>query len=146
MSKKRKEEGGQDTYEVWSFKTDGTWKQIAERGNEGIFGHKPRALLIAQNESSKEGVVETLVIQRRPIASFNGPAISLKGRINAAIEKQTSAEAKDVPEPEEKKKEEPAHAPDVHGDRPEEGHVADPGHGHPGEAGVPRPAGEADPA
>ena len=113
MGKKRREEKeGNETYEVWSAYIDGTWKQLTERDNGGIFPSKQRALLLAQNQSMKDGIIETLVIERRPIASFNGPAISAKGRFRAVEEK------KEVP-----------HAADVHGDRPEAGQVVPAGDG-----------------
>jgi hypothetical protein len=137
MGKKRKEEEGQETYEVWIYKEDGEWARAQERGNDGVFTSKQRALLIAGSKSQEEEVVETLVIERRPIASFNGPSISLKGKLAAALAKANGTE--------EKKKEE-IHADGVHGDRAEEGEVVDPGPGREGEAGVPRPAGEAGPA
>ncbi|MGI0148684.1 MAG: hypothetical protein ACREDF_04030 [Thermoplasmata archaeon] len=142
MGKKRKEEEGQETYEVWVSKDDGTWGRVVERGNDGIFSHKQRALAIAGSKSVEEGVVETLVIERRPIASFNGPSISLKGKLASAASKVNSSTSGEV----EPKKEEEIHAGSVHGDRPEEGQVIDPGPGRPGEAGVPGPVREADPA
>jgi len=146
MGKKRKEDGGQETYEVWIYKDSGEWAQAAERGNQGIFGQKPRALLIAQSKSNEEGVVETLVIERRPIASFNGPSISLKGRLAAAVAKANQNGETTPPasgEGEAEKKKEETHADGVHGDRAEEGQVVDSGPQREGEAGAPGPQREA---
>lgn len=106
MGKKREE--GQETYEVWIYKNSGDWAQIVEGGNQGIFKHKPRALLLAQEKSLEEGIVEALVIERRPIVSFNGPAISVKGRL---------AKTDSLMVDESKKKEESHAADGVHGNR-----------------------------
>ncbi len=84
MGKKRREDReGNESYEVWISHSSGRWTRVVERGNDGIFEQKARALAIAGVKSTVEGVVETLVVERRPIASFNGPAISLKGQLRA---------------------------------------------------------------
>lgn len=136
MGKKRKEDAeGQETYEVWVYKTDGSWTQMVDKGNDGIFETKQRALAVSGWKSSHEGVVEAIVVERRLIASFNGPAIALKGRLKSGLRIV-----------EDKKKEEKSDGDFVHGSRPQEGQVVAPGPGHEGKAGVPGPAGEADSA
>lgn len=100
MSKKKKLDEA-ETFEVWMLKTNGEWYQIQEDGN-AIFVGRNRALLIAQSRSQGQDVVETMVISRRPVASFNGEAISLKHRIR----------------PVEKKEEQTHVEPEVHGARP----------------------------
>jgi hypothetical protein len=80
MGKKRKEESGNETWEIWVHREDGEWMRVVEGGNDGIFANKQRALAIAGAKSTSEKVVEALVIERRPIANFNGPSIALKGR------------------------------------------------------------------
>lgn len=138
MGRKKKEEDGQETYEVWISKTSGTWTQAVDGGNDGIFHNKKRALLIAGSKSTEEGVVETLLIERRLIASFNGPAISLKGRLAAAVAKENSSAVDGSQEKKEK-----SSADDLHGDRTEEGQVVHPGPEREGEAGASGSAGEA---
>ena len=131
MSKKRREDReGNETYEVWIHLVDDTWKQTVEAGNDGIFQSKQRALAMAGARSRDEDVMETLVIERRPIASFNGPAIGMKGRTRAV----------------EKKKKEETDAASLHGNRPEAHEVVPAGPGHGGETGVRERGGEGDPA
>jgi hypothetical protein len=99
-----------ETYEVWlCYATDG-WKRVEERDNDGVFDNQKRALLIAESKSHGKGVVETMVVARRPIAVFNGEAIGMKHRLNAVS-----------------KKEEGKTDGEVHGDRTKEGDVQDPG-------------------
>ena len=131
MGKKWKEEG-QETYEVWILRDNGEWMQVQERGNQGIFQRKQRALLIAGSKTNEKGVVEILVIERRPIVSFNGPSISLKGRLSAALDGD--------------EKKEETYADGVHGDRREADQIVDPGPGREGQTGVRRLEGEADPS
>lgn len=85
MGKKGKAEDRAD-YEVW-LNTTGGWKRVEEGSNGGVFPAKNRALLIAESKSNGDDVIEAMVIERRPIAVFNGPAISAKHHM-AAIEKE----------------------------------------------------------
>jgi hypothetical protein len=86
MGKKNKAEEGNETYEVWISAIDG-WKRVEEHGNGGVFTNKQRCLLLAESKSHGDDVVETMVIERRPVAVFNGPAVSVKHRM-AAIERK----------------------------------------------------------
>jgi hypothetical protein len=123
MGKKQKVDEGHENYEVWvSYADKRGFCRIEEKGNDGIFDNKNRALLLAENASHKDGVVETLVITRKVIAAFNGEAISLKHRLG-----ETSREKEVKP-----------HADQVHGDRPKAGDVPVPGAQH---IGTPDPAG-----
>jgi hypothetical protein len=117
-------------YEVWSFKIDGNWYRAEERGNDGIFSQKNRALLIAGNTSTEAGVVEVIVIERREIARYNGDSIGEKFRLNQDRKKTSTG---DQPVEKEKKKEEESHA-EVHGDRSKESDVPASGAEHVGEA------------
>ncbi len=120
MGKKQKVDEPEN-FEVWvSYADDRGWQQIQENGNDGIFGNKVRAMLLAESNSHKEGVVETILIARRAVAAFNGEAIALKHRLKELNKKKE--EKTDV-------------VPDkVHGDRPEAGDVPDPGAQHGGQA------------
>lgn len=86
MGKKSKPDEPEQ-FEVWIFYETGKWKQVQEDGDP-IFKSKNRALLIGQSKSQGPGVVEVMVILRRPIATFNGEAISQKGRIKAVEKKE----------------------------------------------------------
>jgi hypothetical protein len=94
MGKKGKPEGS-DQYEIWISSVSG-WKRVEEDGNGGVFVNKQRSLLIAESKSHGEDVVETMVIERRPIAVFNGPAISAKHQL-AAVERKKEADHGTVP-------------------------------------------------
>ena len=74
------------TYEVWLNTTSG-WKRVEEHENGGVFTNKNRCLLLAESKSHGDDVIETMVIERRSVAVFNGPAISAK-HMMAAIEKK----------------------------------------------------------
>jgi hypothetical protein len=128
MGKKGKAEEIEQ-YEIWILHGDGTYKQVVEGDNAGIFTHRARALAIASSKSGNKGVVETMVISRRPIATFNGEAISLKGQLSAV----------------QKKKEEPHGVDKVHGDRPKEGDDKPAGDQHVREASAPGSGGEGTP-
>lgn len=126
MSRKSKPEEP-ETYEVWiCYATDG-WKRVEEKGNDGVFENQKRALLMAESKSHGAGVVETLVVERRPIAVFNGEAIGLKHRLNAVSKKEEGTDGK------------------VHGDRPEASDVPAPGAQHVGEAAPGGPEGSGAP-
>lgn len=128
MSKKHKVDEPEN-FEVWISYADARgFARIEEKGNDGIYDNKQRALLIAENASHKKGVVETLVITRKVAAAFNGEAISLKHRLGEAR----------------REKEVKSNVDQVHSDRPEAGDVPDPGaqhlgkadHGGPGQEGA----------
>jgi hypothetical protein len=106
-----------ETFEVWlCYAADG-WMRVEERDNEGIFENQKRALLLAESKSHGAGVVETMVVARRPIAVFNGEAIGMKHRLGAVPKKE---EGKDHGE--------------VHGCCPEARDIQVPGTQHIGEA------------
>jgi len=116
MGKKNKNLDEPEQYEVWILYAADGWKQVQERGDP-VIQSRNRALLLAESKSHGAGVVETMVISRKPVASFNGEAIALKHKVNA-VEKKKQEEKAD----------------EVHGDRKAEGGVADPGAQHVGEA------------
>jgi hypothetical protein len=89
MGKKGKPEDDNANYEVWIAALDGYFR-VEERDNGGVFASKQRALLLAESKSHGESVIETLVIERRTVAVFNGPAISAKHQM-AVIEKKKEA-------------------------------------------------------
>lgn len=86
MGKKGKPEEDNANYEVWITSTAGYFR-VEEKENGGVFASKQRALLLAESKSHGENVIETLVIERRTVAVFNGPAISVKHKM-AVIEKK----------------------------------------------------------
>jgi hypothetical protein len=131
MGKKQKVDEPEN-YEVWiSYVDDRGWVQVQEKGNDGIFGNKVRAMLLAENNSHKEGVVETIVISRRAVAAFNGEAIALKHRLKE-LNKKKEEKTDVVPD-------------EVHGDRPEAGDVPAPGAQHGGQADPARAGSEGAP-
>jgi len=85
MGRKGKPEERTD-FEVW-LSTTGGWKRVEEKQNGGVFTNKARALLLAESKSNGDNVVEAMVIERRPIAVFNGPANSAKQHL-AALERK----------------------------------------------------------
>jgi hypothetical protein len=85
MGRKGKPEDRED-FEIW-LNTTGGWKRVEEEQNGGVFTAKNRALLLAESKSNGDDVIEVMVISRRPIAVFNGPAISAK-HMMAAMEKE----------------------------------------------------------
>jgi hypothetical protein len=106
MGKKGKPED-ELQYEVWISTTSG-WKRVEENGNGGVFVSKQRSLLMAENKSHGEDVIETMVIERRPIVVYNGPAISAKHLMAAAEKKKekdhgevhrSRAQENDLPDP-----------------------------------------------
>ena len=126
MGKKGKPEDDNANYEVWIAATDGYFR-VEERDNGGVFASKQRAMLLAESKSHGENVIETLVIERRTVAVFNGPAISVKHKM-AAIEKKKEA----------------AHG-EVHRSRAEEDQLPDPGPQLSGEAAPGGPGREGTP-
>lgn len=91
MGKKSKPDDPEQ-FEVWISTLDG-WMQVEEKGNGGVFVSKNRAMLLAESKSHGEGVVETMVIARRPVAVFNGEAISVKHQLNAVEKKKEIKDA-----------------------------------------------------
>jgi hypothetical protein len=85
MGKKGKPEESSN-FEVW-LNTTGGWKRVEEHDNGGVFTNKQRCLLLAESKSHGDDVIETMVIERRSIAVFNGPAISAK-HMMAAVERK----------------------------------------------------------
>lgn len=81
-----------EQYEIWISSTEG-WRQIHENGNGGVFPSKNRALILAEQASHGEGVVETMVISRRPVAVFNGEAIGTKHKLGAVEKKKEIKDA-----------------------------------------------------
>ncbi len=108
MGKKGKPEDDNANYEVWIAAIDGYYR-VEEKDNGGVFASKQRALLLAESKSHGENVIETLVIERRTVAVFNGPAISAKHQM-AVIERKKEA----------------SHG-EVHRSRSEENKLPDPG-------------------
>lgn len=108
MGKKGKAEEDNANYEVWITSIDGYFR-VEEKDNGGVFASKQRALLLAESKSHGNNVIETLVIERRTVSVFNGPAISVKHKM-AVIEK----------------KKEEAHG-EIHRSRSEEDNLPDPG-------------------
>jgi hypothetical protein len=82
-----------EQFEVWISKVDG-WSQVQEGGNGGVFPNRNRAMLLAESKSHGEGVIETMVIARKPIVVFNGEAIGVKHLVGAVEKKK---EIKDAP-------------------------------------------------
>jgi hypothetical protein len=124
------------TYEIWTFKLDGRWYRSEERGNEGIFDNKARANAIAGKAAAEEGVIETILIERREIARYNGDAIGEKFVVlKEAAEQQAKKEkARTALAEKESEKKEAKTDGEVHGDRKKEGDVQAPGAQHVGEA------------
>ncbi|SRR5689334_4759473 len=91
MGRKGKPEERAD-YEVW-LSTTGGWKRVEENGNGGVFTLKNRALLLAESKSNGDDVIEAMVIERRPVAVFNGPAISAKHHLAAMERKKEESNA-----------------------------------------------------
>jgi len=133
MSKKSKQIDEPENYEVWVlYATDG-WKRVEEGNNGGVFASRNRALLLAESKSHGEEVVETMVISRRPIATFNGEAISLKHKLKLPEEwKKDEGDVEVVGKTQ--KKEETNGGSVVHSDGPEAGHVAEASPEHSGQA------------
>lgn len=118
MGKKQKLDEPEN-YEVWvSYADERGWARIEEKGNDGIFDNKTRALLLAENAAHKPAVVETILIARRAVAAFNGEAIGLKHRLKQVQKKEVKADVDDK----------------VHGDRTAPSDVPDPGAQLQGEA------------
>src|SRR5436190_220740 len=115
MGKKNKADDD-ETYEVWMLRTDGEWYQVA-RGGNAIHKSRNTAMLLAEKQSHEKDVVETMVISRRPITTFNGEAIGLKHKIRP-VEKKEKVDVQ----------------PEVHSDREKEGVVLQQGPEHVGEA------------
>ena len=110
MGKKNKNIDEPENFEVWILYAEKGWMQVEEGGN-AIFQRKERALLLAQSKSNGKGVIETMVIARRPVATFNGEAIAFKHKQNAIEKKKENAHAE----------------PEVHGGGPEARDAADAG-------------------
>ena len=82
-----------EQFEVWISKVDG-WSQVQEGGNGGVFPNRNRAMLLAESKSHGEGVIETMVIARKPIVVFNGEAIGVKHLVGAVEKKKEISDAK----------------------------------------------------
>jgi hypothetical protein len=91
MGKKGKPDDPEQ-FEVWISTLDG-WMQVEEKGNGGVFASKSRAMLLAESKSHGKDVVETMVIARRPVAVFNGEAISVKHKLSAVEKKKEIRDA-----------------------------------------------------
>ena len=90
-----------EQFEVWISTVDG-WRQVVEKGNGGVFESRNRAMLLAESKSHGEGVIETMVIARRPIVVFNGEAISVKHLVGAVEKKKETSHAPVLSDREEK--------------------------------------------
>lgn len=61
-----------DTYEIWVERIGGAWSRAEDRG-EDLWTDPRSAEDAARVLAEKEGVVQVIVIERKPILFLNGP-------------------------------------------------------------------------